>query len=55
MIKSRLALILAGALAAAACTKHSTSTSAGGGGAPARDPNAPVAKIGGQVITYYYI
>jgi protein-disulfide isomerase len=51
MIKFRLALLLTGALAAAACTKPSSTTPAATGGAAARDPNAAVAKIGGQVIT----
>jgi predicted DsbA family dithiol-disulfide isomerase len=50
MIKSRLAIVLAGAVMAIGCAKKPSgpSTSAG---AMARDPSTPVAKLGSQVIT----
>ncbi|HXU83556.1 MAG TPA: thioredoxin domain-containing protein [Polyangia bacterium] len=49
MITTRLAILVTGALMAFGCTKPAkTGASAG---VPARDPKAPVAKIGGQAIT----
>jgi protein-disulfide isomerase len=50
MIKSRLVVLLAGALLAVGCKKPSSS-SATSAGASAGDPNAPVAKLGAQAIT----
>jgi protein-disulfide isomerase len=50
MIKSRLVIFLAGALMAVGCSKLKSSSATHGGGT-ARDPNAPVAKLGSQVIT----
>jgi len=49
MIKSRLAILLAGTLLASGCTKDKKPS--GGGAATASNPNAPVAKLGSQVIT----
>jgi protein-disulfide isomerase len=50
MINSRLVILLAGALAAFGCSKGAK-RAGGGSAAPVSDPNAPVAKLGGQVIT----
>jgi predicted DsbA family dithiol-disulfide isomerase len=50
MIKSRILVFSTGALLALACSKLSAPGPASTG-APRRDPNAPVAKLGSQVIT----
>jgi protein-disulfide isomerase len=50
MINSRLMIFVAGALLACACAKG-TKKPAAGGAATVSDPNAPVAKLGAQVIT----
>jgi protein-disulfide isomerase len=50
MIHSRLVILVAGALLAGGCSKTPKGTG-GGAGSAARDPNAPVAKLGAQVIT----
>jgi predicted DsbA family dithiol-disulfide isomerase len=50
MINSRLTILVTGALLAFGCMKPGK-TGAPGGGAAARDPQAPVAKVSGQVIT----
>jgi predicted DsbA family dithiol-disulfide isomerase len=49
MIKTRLAILVTGALLAFGCTKPGSKPGAPTAGA--RDPNKPVAKVGGQVIT----
>jgi protein-disulfide isomerase len=49
MINSRLVVFMAGALAVLGCAKGRKPM--GGGSATASDPSAPVAKLGGQVIT----
>jgi protein-disulfide isomerase len=51
MIKSRFVLLVTGTLLAVACTKPSAPSVSSGGGAAKSDPNAPVAKIGTEVIT----
>lgn len=50
MIKSRLVFLVAGALLASACAKSAKRAGGGGASAP-EDPGAPMAKLGGQVIT----
>lgn len=50
MIKSRLVVLLAGALLAVGCKKPGSQSSSSGA-APAGDPNAPVAKLGAQSIS----
>jgi predicted DsbA family dithiol-disulfide isomerase len=49
MITTRLAILVTGALLAFGCTKPGSKSGAPAG--IARDPKAPVAKVGGQVIT----
>jgi predicted DsbA family dithiol-disulfide isomerase len=51
MIKSRLVVLLTGALLAVGCSKLSAPGHTSSAGATKDDPNAPVAKIGGQPIT----
>jgi predicted DsbA family dithiol-disulfide isomerase len=50
MITTRLAILVTGALMVFGCTKPGSKSGAPAGGA-ARDPKAPVAKVGDQVIT----
>jgi hypothetical protein len=50
MITTRLAILVTGALMVFGCTKPGSKSGAPAGGT-ARDPKAPVAKVGDQVIT----
>jgi protein-disulfide isomerase len=51
MIKFRCVLLVTGTLLAVACSKPSAPSASGTGASAKHDPNAPVAKIGTQVVT----